>query len=100
MKLRYKIVIVHLLLYLAIYLTLIIYYNNAPAISWSEFPEKIIEIIKQLIFILLAQTCIPVIGVLFGFVKKNKEIKDGFFIATINAVVVNLLAVLSFYYKW
>ncbi|HKC67618.1 MAG TPA: hypothetical protein VKG26_05270 [Bacteroidia bacterium] len=82
MKLRYKIVIVHLLLYPIFYF---MFLSIIPFIPFAKHPSEGI-----IVFCSIVQVFIALVGFLFGLAKKNNEIKYGFFIAALNAVVVNL----------
>ena len=88
MKLRYKIVIAHLTLYILSYLTLILYHESRSPIDLGEIPEAIFEAIKEVMVILISLIIIPIVGFLIGLAFKNKEMKFGFFISTINAIFI------------
>ncbi|MHB8259158.1 MAG: hypothetical protein ACYDCN_14750 [Bacteroidia bacterium] len=91
LKTRYTILIIHLLLYPIAYFIVSIYNYSPSPMEISKAIEQILDITTQFFISLVVLTLIPIIGLLVGLLKNDKEVKIGFLISTINAIIIFLL---------
>jgi hypothetical protein len=103
MKTRYIIVIGHLLLYPVTYFILILYNSNPTNVDYSDgitdALATMVESIIQLYIALAILTTIPIIGCLIGLGLKREELKYGFFISTLNSIIIALLILFFLFHR-